>query len=188
MDKIKISVEDRTELGKEKVKKLRAAGKLIGNLYGKDIETKSFTTNYDNLYKLLFTANGKYNIFTLDFGKESFDAIPYGIQFHPISKQILHMDFKSVKESEKVKITLPIKPKGVAIGSKKGGALEQKMYELTMKILPTDIMKEVAVDVTNLDLSAELTVKDLVLPASVEVMKVPATQKVFVVVNKTTKA
>lgn len=181
MEKIKINVQERKETGKEKVKKLRNQGQLIANLYIKGEESISLLMNYNDLHKHLFMGKGKNNIFTFEIGKKSYDAIPYEIQLHPISKQLVHVDFKCVKENEKVKVKVPVHLKGVALGIKKGGSLDQKIHSVAIKVLPNEIPLHIEVDVTKLDVGAELTVKDLPLPKSAVIVGTPAHMKVLVI-------
>lgn len=176
-----IEAKERVELGKEKVKKLRTKGILIANVYGKGERNYNLMLNYHDIYQHLSSGNGKNTIFSLNVSGQTLRVIAYDIQFHPISKQIVHIDFKMVKADEKVKVRLNIHPTGTAVGAKKGGTLDQRLQMLTVKLLPEDMMKELSVDVSNLDVGQEITVKDLCLPDSVEVISTAQTQKVFVI-------
>ncbi|MEK6556704.1 MAG: 50S ribosomal protein L25 [Candidatus Margulisiibacteriota bacterium] len=178
---IVIEAKERVELGKEKVKKLRTKGVLIANVYGKGERNYNLTLNYHEIYQHLSSGNGKNTIFSLNVSGETLRVIAYDIQFHPISKQIVHIDFKMVKANEKVKVRLNIHPAGTALGAKKGGALDQRLQLLTVKLLPEDMMRELTVDVSNLDVGQEIAVKDLHLPKSAEVINTPQAQKVFVI-------
>ena len=117
-------------------------------------------------------------------GTKTIDAIPYEIHFHAISKKIMHMDFLAINEKDKIRLKLAIKPKGTALGTKKGGTLDQKQTHIKVKVLAKDILPFVEVDVTNLDLGQNLLVSDLLLPESAEIVGIEGHQRVFVILNK----
>jgi len=181
MNTIKIVAQERVGLGKELTSKVRQSGMMPAVIYGKNQESVSIAIDYNEMYKSLFKGMGRNNIYTITLDKKSFDVIPYELQFHPISREIRHIDFKIVKEDEKVRVKFPIKQTGVSIGVKKGGKLDQKLPSIMVKLFPKDICKEIVVDITNLDQGQELLVKDLNLPASAEVLKVAKTHRVIVV-------
>jgi len=181
MESIRIEVEERQTFGKEITKKMRANGKMPLVVYGKHTETMNFSVNAKEMRKHLTHGKGKNNIFTLVCKDKEYSAITYDIQFHPISKAILHMDMKLVKANEKVRVHVPIHKHGVSIGSKKGGKLIQKIEMLVINVSPNEIPKEIIVDITSLDMGQEITLKDLNLPASAEVYKTDLSQVVFTV-------
>jgi len=180
MNTIKMVAQERKGFGKELTRKVRNEGQLPAVIYGRNQESISISLDYQEMYKSLFKGMGKNNLYTLTVGKKTYDVIPYELQIHPISREVRHIDFKIINETEKVRIKLSIKQTGVAIGVKKGGKLEQKMQAISLMVLPTEIPKNITVDVESLEQGQELLVKALTLPASAEVLKASMTQRVFV--------
>ena len=185
LNKITIEAQKRTGVGKEAVKKLRDQGFLIANLYGKAKASISLTMNYIELHKSLFTGNGKNNLYEIKLEGKSYDAISYELQLDHVSKAIIHIDFKIVKEDEKVRVRVPVKPSGTAIGTKKGGTLQQKVQVVVMNVLPSEIPQYVEPDVSGMDIGAEMRISDLPIPPSAEIIKLPPHQKVFVILGGT---
>ncbi|GEM_PF-2042393 len=183
MQSIKIEVQKRTEFGKEKVNKLRGQNFIPVELYGTDLkENVSLKVDYKTVSTHLLTgAHGKNTIFSFELDGKTIHAITYEAQIHPISKKILHLDFKTVNETNKVKIKLLVKAVGNSKGVQKGGRIQQKVDQVQLMILPQEIIAQVNVDVTNLDVSEQLVISDLVLPPSAEIIKYPASQQVFFV-------
>lgn len=181
MQTVKIEAQKRTEFGKEKVNILRNAGFVPIELYGKDLkENASLKIDYKTISThLLKGIMGKNTIFSFDLDGKTINAIPYEVQVHPISKTILHIDLKTVNEKEKIKIKLLIKPKGIAKGVQKGGRLQQKVDQVQLMILPQEIIPQVDVDVTNLDIKEQILMGDLQLPPSAEILKFASTQQIF---------
>lgn len=185
LKKITIEAQERAGVGKEAVKKLRDQGFLIGNLYGRNQVSIPLTMNYVEVSKSLFQGNGKNNLYEIKMAGKSYDAVPYELQLDPVSKAIIHIDFKMVKEDEKVRIRVPLKFTGTAIGTKKGGALKQLVNVIVINVLPTEIPQYIVPDVSGMDIGAEMRISDLPLPPSAEVLKAPAHQKVFVIIGGT---
>ena len=183
MKSIKIEVQKRTEFGKEKVNKLRNQGFIPVELYGTDLkENVSLKVDYKTVSQHLLTGvHGKNTVFSFEIDGTTIHAITYEAQIHPISKKILHLDFKTVSEINKVKIKLLVKAIGNSKGVQKGGRVLQKVDVVQLMILPQEIIPQVDVDITNLDIKEQLLISDLVLPPSAEIIKYPAAQQVFFV-------
>ncbi len=181
MKTVKIEAQKRTKFGKEQVTKLRAQGLIPAEVYGKDLkQNESLLVDYKTLSQHLIKGKmTKNTIFSFDVEGKTLNVIAYEVQVHPISKKILHIDFKTVNEKEKVRIKLMVVAKGNSKGVKKGGRLQQKVDQVQVMILPQEIIPQVDVDITNLDIKEQILIKDLVLPPSVEVLKFPAAQQVF---------
>ncbi|MDD4528203.1 MAG: 50S ribosomal protein L25 [Candidatus Margulisbacteria bacterium] len=181
MQAVKIEVQKRTEFGKEKVNKLRNQNFIPVELYGTDLkENVSLKVDYKTISQHLLTGVlGKNTIFSFDLDGKTIYAITYEAQVHPISKKILHLDFKTVNETNKVKVKLLVKAVGNPIGVQKGGRLQQKVDVLQLMLLPQEIVPHVDVNVANLDAKEQLVIGDLVLPPSAEVLKFSASQQVF---------
>lgn len=179
MKTIKLDVQERQEYGKEKVKKIRAKDLIPAVIYGQNIDPISISVDYKTLEKFLNTGNGRYNLYSVTIKKKKIDIMIYDLQLHPIGKKILHIDFKTVKPTEKVKIKSKIKLLGTSIGVKKGGSISQHLDFITMKVLPDKIKKDIEVDVTNIDQGQDMFIKDLPLPKSSEVLKLSTERKVI---------
>ena len=76
----------------------------------------------------------------------------------------IHVDFSEVSLTQKVRVVVPIRLVGEAVGVKLGGGvLEQVLRSVEVECLPEDIAEEFSVDVSNLGLDQTLFVKDLQL-------------------------
>ncbi len=92
----------------------------------------------------------------------------------PISRQIIHIDFQRVLMTEKVKVQVPIELVGVPEGVKnQGGVLDFITRELELECLPGDIPAQLELDVAALEVGQHVQVKDLELPAKVEMLEEP---------------
>ncbi len=83
------------------------------------------------------------------------------VQFHPVNEQILHVDFMELNDKKQIKIDIPVKLEGVAVGVTKGGKLFTKLKKVTIKAFPADLPDFISVDVTNLEVGKSVKVSDI---------------------------
>ena len=106
----------------------------------------------------------------VDEGKKvsDFPAIIKDVQLHPVTDEVIHIDFNRISLDKEIEIKVKILPKGEAVGVKRdGGTLEHLMWELDVICLPTNIPHHLEVDVSNLGVHESVFVKDLLMPAGV---------------------
>ena len=104
-----IKIEKRLDANSRKSKKLRDAGFLPGNICGKGMGSVPVTMKKDELKKVLLKF-GRNAVFKLDMdGKETYTIIVKEIQYHPVSRELLHVDFQQVSLSEEIKSDVSIK-------------------------------------------------------------------------------
>ena len=89
-----------------------------------------------------------------------------------ITDELSHIDFLELKPGRKLIANLPLKFTGQSIGVKNGGRLELKMKTIKVRTLPENLVEAIEVDITNLELNANLRVEDVNAP-NMEVMNAP---------------
>lgn len=166
-----LSAETRTETGKGVARKLRAAGRVPGVVYGHGREPQSLSLNARELEKLLSTIAAGSTVVELSLGNATTNTLIREVQRHPFKKQILHVDFMELVAGEKVIVDIPLvfvgTPEGVRTG---GGLLEQILHSIEINVDPSSIPNHVDVDVSQLAMGHSLHVRDLKLPEGVEVL------------------
>jgi large subunit ribosomal protein L25 len=96
------------------------------------------------------------------------------IQYHPVHGDITHVDFNEISLTKAVKINIPVVAKGEPVGVKQeGGSLEHILWEVEVECLPTDIPKEIEVDVSQLKIGDSIHVKELPVPPKVKILSDP---------------
>jgi large subunit ribosomal protein L25 len=83
------------------------------------------------------------------------------IQFHPVSDQVLHIDFYQVTEDKPVVMEVPVKLEGLAAGVRAGGKLALEMRKLRVKALYTNIPEILTINVESLELGKTIQVRAL---------------------------
>ncbi len=149
--------------GKGVARKLRAAAKIPGVVYGKGVGPEAVSLDrkaFENLMK----HGGHHGLIdlTLDSSGEPMKALVREIQIHPVSRLIEHVDLQRVSMQERIRILVPIvligKPEGVRLG---GGILEHNLRNVEVECLPGQIPDQIEVDVTALAVGHSVHVSDL---------------------------
>jgi large subunit ribosomal protein L25 len=174
----KLTVQARTQVGRNAIKKVRKEGLIPGVIYGVGQEPINLEVNGRQLSTVLAHASSENILLELEIvdgdNKRNSLAMIQEVQHHPIQRQILHVDFHAVSATEKITAEVPIETIGEPVGVKtNGGLLEHNLRELEVECLPGDLPERIEVDVTNLDISQSIHVKDLKLPPGVEAVTDP---------------
>jgi large subunit ribosomal protein L25 len=172
-EKHKLSVAARSVSGR-KVKKLRAAGLIPGNIFGKKIT--SVSVQFDaKQFSQIFAAAGESSLVYLhiDSEKDPRPSFISQISRNPISNNIIHVTFHQVDLKEKVTAPVPVILVGEPLAEKeKTGIMVQQADEIEIEALPSDMPENIKIDVVNLAQPGDhISVKDLRLDSSKLVIK-----------------
>ena len=144
MKSIAISGPPRENVGKRDAKELRYQGLVPAVLYGGKTQTH-FSVSAADLKPVIYTPVVHFIDITVA-GKTT-QAIIQDIQFHPLTEQILHVDFLELNDKKPVTIEIPVKLTGTSPGVKVGGKLVQKLRKLRVKALPKDHIDNIEVSI-----------------------------------------
>lgn len=168
--------------GKGVARKLRKKGYIPAVIYGGDLGNRPLAVKASSVQKYLRGIVSEAHIWQLDIeGIGVKDVIVKDIQKHPVTGEILHIDFYELVATRTIYISVPIKVVGEAVGVKKGGTLEIIRSEIEIECLPRDIIEEIEVDVSTLDIGDTLFVRDLKVPAGIKITVDPDEPVVTVV-------
>jgi len=171
--KTSLEVEKRDQTGKGHNRRLRASGLVPANVYGMDVAPYAVSVDPRKIEVLLRTESGRNSIVTLSMegGKSSRDVMCREIQREPITDQIWHVDFLRVDPDKRMEVQIPLNIVGEAHGVKiEGGVLDFIHREVLVSCLPATIPGHIDCDVSELHIGQHLSVKDLKIPAGVEVL------------------
>jgi len=172
MSELKIKATKRELLGR-KIKKLRREGLVPANLYGKKTESVAITVNLDEFSKL-FEKAGETSIVKLSIEgeKEERPVLIKNIQKNPVDNKILHVDFRQIILSEKIKAMIPIEVEGESpVTTQKLGIFIQTISEVEVEALPANLPERFVIDISKLvNVGDELKVKDLTVEKGVEIL------------------
>ncbi|EGJ99653.1 MAG: 50S ribosomal protein L25/general stress protein Ctc [Prevotella sp.] len=161
MKTFELKGEARTDLGKKATKAFRKEDKIPAVIYGGEKADKAihFIVTNSEVRKLIYTPE----IFLVDLtvGKDNYKAILKDIQVHPVTDEILHLDFLHVFENKPITIDVPVVLDGLAEGVKAGGKLSLDLRKLKVRALYDKVPEKVHVDVSGLALGKSIQVGEL---------------------------
>lgn len=164
MKEINVTGKKRTVVGKKATKELRREGMVPCNLYGQAIQdgkpvAMSFASPMTELRKIVYTPH--IYMINLVIDGESHTAIMKELQFHPVSDELLHIDFLEVHEDKPITIGIPVKLVGLAQGVRDGGRMNLSIRKIDVTAPYGVIPEHLEIDVTGLQLGKSIKVGDL---------------------------
>lgn len=182
-EQFNIQVKTREEYGKNANRRLRSGGQIPAVLYGTGNETVPIQVERRKMEEMFRHGATENTIFILK--RQESDQERHArireMQTHPISREILHIDFQRVLMDQLIRVTVPVHPVGTPKGvTDEGGVMDQVTREVEVECLPGDIPEALEVDVTELSIGDHLEASALVLPKGVELLE--ETDRVIVLV------
>lgn len=178
-----ISVQPRTLTGR-KVKSLRRDHLIPANVYGAKI--KSFAVQLPELsFQKAYERVGETGLLNLkvEGSSKSHPVLITSLQRHPLSGQVLHVDFREVLLTEKVTATIEVELVGESPAVKDFSAnLVTALNSLEVEALPTDLPDKFVVDISSLKaIGDSILVKDLTFDRSKVALSVDPEETVVTV-------
>jgi len=139
---------------------LTAGEKIVEIANQKGVVVTDFSVSFDNVRKLIYTPE----IFMVDIdikGSKCVKAILKDSQFHPVTDDILHIDFLEVFENKPIVVEVPVLLEGYALGVKAGGKLNKTVRKLKVRGLASNIPELLKVNVDHLELGKAIKVSEL---------------------------
>lgn len=173
MEEIKLSVQSRKEVGSQRIKQVRRQGFVPAVIYGKDAQPVTVKLDKKVFEKIRRAHMGESVVYHLDvFDGDArlsdCSVIVKEEQHHPVTDEIIHVDFNVISLTQEIAVKVGLVAKGDAPGVKKNhGSLEHHMWDLEVICLPMNIPQHIDVDISALEIGDSVFVKDLVLPEGV---------------------
>ncbi len=144
------------------MRRIRASGKIPGNVYGHGSESLAVQADELQFRALISRISAENTLIDLKVG----DADPKQvlireIQRHPYRSTILHVDFFEITAGEKIRVDVPVRLEGNPIGVRNGGILQVIRYELEVECLPKDIPSSFRADISGMQIGDSLHIGDL---------------------------
>ncbi len=185
MDIVTVKGEKRSNAGTKFARADRRAGLIPCVLYGNDKNTH-FTTIQKEVKSLIYTP--EFKIAEIDIDGEVQKCILKDVQFHPVTDEIMHIDFLRLTDGHPVKVEIPVRFKGVSPGVKAGGKLMQSVRRIKIKTTPEKLVNELFLDISELQLGAAVRVRDIEPVDGIEILNAPSTPVAFVEVPRALKS
>lgn len=167
-----VVAESRNDQGKGASRRLRLAGKVPGILYGGKGEPSNISLNQLKLLNVIDNEKFYSSVITLKLDGKDQQAIVKDIQLHPAKNQVLHVDLQRVLADQAIRIRVPIHFLNAATspGVKvQGGLVSHLKNDVEISCLPKDLPEAIEVDMGAMSLNETIFLKDVKLPAGVNV-------------------
>ncbi len=163
MDVMSIKLSPRAVTGK-KVRTLRRQGVVPVHLYGTSAPSLTLQAEASMLRRVLPQVGTTKPLSVQVEGRDGEDiCFVREVQRHPITDELLHVDFLRVDVTQKMVAEVPIILVGEApaVGAK-GGTLIHALHSVEVESLPMDLPASIQVDVSKLDdFEKEIRVRDI---------------------------
>jgi large subunit ribosomal protein L25 len=168
MAEITLQAEPGRATGSPESRRLRAAGRIPGVVYGHGVDPTSVSVDGRELRHALTGATGVNQLLSLRVAGTTHLALARVLQRHPVRNTVIHVDFQVVSRDEVVSADVPI----IIVGEAKAveadrGMLEHSLSSLTVNARPGSIPDAIEVDVSAMVIGDAVRVGELRLPSGV---------------------
>ena len=167
---IKLKAEIRNAAGKGAARSIRKNKNIPAVIYGEKKAPVAIELNGRDFEMLLQTPSLRTKLFEIDTANGQEDAMLMDIQYHPVTDNVIHVDFKRIDVKKPVSVSVPVEVVNVETskGLKLGGVLNFAVRKVALRGLVNDIPEKITIDLADLTIGDTVHGSDLVLPAGVE--------------------
>jgi len=166
-----LKASQREAVGNGPSRVLRRDGKVPAILYGPKTEPVKLAVekiNLDPIFKGGAVAQKLIKL-EIDGIDGSRNVMIKELQRHPVSHNLLHLDFYEVSMDQKIKVMVPVTTTGKSKGVEMGGMLQIIRRELEVFCLPDQIPESITIDVSDLNVGDSFHVEELELEGDIDI-------------------
>jgi large subunit ribosomal protein L25 len=164
MQRFALTAETRSQAGKGVARKLRADGKVPAILYGEKKEPVMLTLVRRDFSLLLQSHEGFHFLIDLTVAgdrDEKMLTVLQDLEIDPVSRAVLHADFRRVDPAKPIRTTIPIHITGQSVGVREGGTHQQVLREVEVEALPDEVPENISFDISELRIGDSLHLRDI---------------------------
>ena len=158
MKSVEIQGNERTNFGSKYAQLERKAGNVPCVIYGGEAPIH-FSAPTLAFKGLVYTAEAKTAKVTV--GNTTVEAVIQDLQFHPVTDQLIHIDFIQLVEGKPVTMDIPVVLHGQARGVLNGGKLKSVLRKLSVRAVPGQLPESVDLDINDLRIGKSIRVSDV---------------------------
>jgi len=165
-----ISAEQRERVGKGSARAARRAGLVPAVIYGDKKEPLGINMSTREITKIVHQPGIFGRLLDIEVGGKKSTVLTRDIQFHPVSDNILHMDFLRVSGSAMVAVGVPVEfiNEDLCPALKIGGVLNVVRHEIELNCPATAIPEKIIIDLDDLKIGDSIHISAIELPEGVE--------------------
>ena len=158
MKSVEIQGNVRTEIGSKYAKAERKAGNVPCVIYGGEAPIH-FSAPTLAFRGLVYTAEAK--TAKIIVGDATVEAVIQDIQFHPVTDQLMHIDFIQLVDGKEVTMNIPVVLHGQARGVLNGGKLKTILRQLSVRAVPGQFPESIELNIAELRIGKSIRVSDV---------------------------
>lgn len=164
-----LAAPTRTEFGKGAARRTRRAGNIPAVVYGHGADPIHVAIG--NLgFLAIVREEGVNAVIALDIDGKETTALVKSIAQNPLTREIEHVDFLTVKKGEKVEVEVPLLVEGEVAP---GATLLVELDVLKVNADALNIPEDLVISVEGLEAGSAITAADVKLPENVELVDDP---------------
>ncbi|MCD4828695.1 MAG: 50S ribosomal protein L25 [Candidatus Cloacimonetes bacterium] len=162
---LKLEVQRREPGKKSDTKSLRRKGLIPAIVYGEGKVGIPVSVPMRDFMQVFRRSFGHVALFDVSLDDKVFRTIIKEKQIHPVTREVLHIDFQELHAGKEISVEIPLTIEGEAPGTSAGGLVDVSMRTLLCYSLPKNIKKDITVDISKLEVGDTIHVRDLDLGA-----------------------
>ncbi|MDP2691418.1 MAG: 50S ribosomal protein L25 [bacterium] len=169
MDNIALTAQSRpTDL---RARDLRRKKLIPAVVYGQGFENLHLQMDYQT-FRRAFEKATYSTIVSLDVkGAKAVPVLVHDVQYHPVTDDIVHVDFYAVRMDKKVTTHIALEFVGASEAVKQGALLNINKHEVEVTCLPGDLVHSIEVDISPLvEVGDIIRIEDIVVPKGIEIL------------------
>lgn len=168
MPEVPLAAQVGRPTGTRPSRRLRAGGRIPAVVYGRDIGSMAVSIDARELRVALSGDAGVNALLALEVDGTTHLTMAKEIQRHPVRGTVSHVDLMVVRRDEVVGADVPVVLTGQATEVERaGGVVDQQVFSLAIRSLPTAIPPAIEVDVSNLSTDRSIRLSEVSLPPGV---------------------
>ncbi len=144
---------------KNSSKKAVVSQEIVGVVYNKKTNIPIIFNRHD--FNKIFNKMNSNSLINLKIGEESYTTIIKEIAYFPKNRFVEHIDFYHLPKDELISVKVPIEFQGLPVGIAKGGLMRKFSNALFIKCKAEEIPDKINIDISHLDISMNLYLRDL---------------------------
>lgn len=162
-----LDVVVRPSMGKNPSKRDRKSGWIPAVIYD---SKNNHVHLHEEQISWLLRKYGDNMLVDLKIGDQKTPALIKEVQRHPISGQLLHVDFKPVNTTEDIFAKVPINFINTENISKQGGIIQTQKNDLEVKCEAKDLPRSINIDASKHNIGTTLKVKDIEVSGEISIL------------------
>lgn len=164
-----IAASKRERAGKGSSRAVRREGRVPAVIYGGNQPPELVSVGGNDISMKYMKGGFKSTLFNLDIEGATQQVLPRDVQTHPVTDQVIHVDFFRVGADTRITLDVAVHFSGMeqSPGIKRGGVLNVVRHEVELWCPAGSIPERLEVDLAGLDIGDGVHISDIALPEGV---------------------